>query len=68
MKPLSILTRVVASLQPFAVIRKALGLFFAEERFLTIHPFRDFNGRAIRLLLTELLRRLDLCLQSAVTG
>ena len=35
-------------------------LAFAEGRFLTIHPFRDFNGRTIRLLLTELLRRLDL--------
>jgi len=35
-------------------------LAFAEGRFLTIHPFRDFNGRTIRLLLSELLRRLDL--------
>lgn len=34
-------------------------LAFAEGRFLTIHPFRDFNGRTIRVLLTELLRRLD---------
>jgi CRISPR-associated endonuclease/helicase Cas3 len=33
---------------------------FAEGRFLTIHPFRDFNGRTIRLFLSELLRRLDL--------
>ena len=35
-------------------------LAFAEGRFLTIHPFRDFNGRTIRVFLTELLRRLDL--------
>ncbi len=35
-------------------------LAFAEGRFLTIHPFRDFNGRTIRVLLIELLRRLDL--------
>lgn len=35
-------------------------LAFAEGRFLTIHPFRDFNGRTIRVLLLELLRRLDL--------
>jgi CRISPR-associated endonuclease/helicase Cas3 len=35
-------------------------LAFAEGRFLTIHPFRDFNGRTIRLFLLELLRRLDL--------
>jgi len=35
-------------------------LAFTEGRFLTIHPFRDFNGRTVRLLLTELLRRLDL--------
>ncbi|HAB18529.1 MAG TPA: hypothetical protein DCE44_19070 [Verrucomicrobiales bacterium] len=35
-------------------------LAFAEGRFLTIHPFQDFNGRVIRLFLSELLRRLDL--------
>ena len=35
-------------------------LAFAEGRFLTIHPFQDFNGRTIRLVLLELLRRLDL--------
>lgn len=35
-------------------------LAFAEGRFLTIHPFLDFNGRTIRLMLTEILRRLDL--------
>ena len=35
-------------------------LAFAEGRFLTVHPFRDFNGRTVRLFLTELLRRLDL--------
>ena len=34
-------------------------LAFAEGRFLTIHPFRDFNGRTIRAFLLELLRRLD---------
>ncbi len=35
-------------------------LAFAEGRFLTVHPFRDFNGRTVRLFLLELLRRLDL--------
>jgi len=35
-------------------------LAFAEGPFLTIHPFRDFNGRAVRLFFSELLRRLDL--------
>ena len=35
-------------------------LAFAEGRFLSIHPFQDFNGRTIRLFLLELLRRLDL--------
>jgi CRISPR-associated endonuclease/helicase Cas3 len=35
-------------------------LAFAEGRFLSIHPFRDFNGRTIRVFLAELLRRLDL--------
>lgn len=34
-------------------------LAFAEGRFLSIHPFRDFNGRTIRVFLIELLRRLD---------
>jgi CRISPR-associated endonuclease/helicase Cas3 len=29
-------------------------------RFLTVHPFRDFNGRTIRVFLLELMRRLDL--------
>ncbi len=35
-------------------------LAFAEGRLLSIHPFADFNGRATRLLLAELLRRLGL--------
>lgn len=35
-------------------------LAFAEGRFLSVHPFADFNGRTIRLFLLELLRRLDL--------
>jgi hypothetical protein len=35
-------------------------LAVAEGRFLTVHPFRDSNGRTIRLFLLELLRRLDL--------
>ena len=34
-------------------------LAFAEGRFLSIHPFRDFNGRTSRVFLAELLRRLD---------
>ena len=34
-------------------------LAFAEGRLLWIHPFMDFNGRTTRVLLTELLRRLD---------
>ena len=35
-------------------------LAFAEGRLLCIHPFADFNGRATRLFLSFLLRRLDL--------
>lgn len=35
-------------------------LAFAEGRLLSIHPFADFNGRATRLFLRLLLRRLDL--------
>ena len=43
-------------------------LAFAEGRFLTIHPFFDFNGRVVRLLLLELLRRLDLPRVNLVPG
>lgn len=35
-------------------------LAFAEGRLLWIHPFEDFNGRTTRVLLSELLRRLEL--------
>lgn len=35
-------------------------LAFAEGQFLFIHPFRDFNGRAARMLLFALLVRLNL--------
>lgn len=34
-------------------------LAFIEGRFLSIHPFQDFNGRVIRLFLRIVLRRLD---------
>ncbi len=34
-------------------------LAFAEGRLLFIHPFSDFNGRVTRLLLAEILRRLE---------
>lgn len=33
---------------------------FAEGRILFVHPFPDFNGRATRLLLAEILRRQEL--------
>ena len=33
------------------------ALAFAEGRFLSIHPFLDFNGRVTRLFLQELLHR-----------
>lgn len=35
-------------------------LAFAEGRLLSIHPFQDFNGRATRLFLRLVLRRLEL--------
>jgi CRISPR-associated endonuclease/helicase Cas3 len=35
-------------------------LAFSEGRLLSIHPFTDFNGRATRLFVRELLRRLEL--------
>ena len=35
-------------------------LAFAEGRLLFIHPFSDFNGRATRLWLAEILRREEL--------
>ena len=34
-------------------------LAYAEGEFLHIHPFADFNGRTIRVLLTELSMRLE---------
>ncbi|MCY7411990.1 MAG: Fic family protein, partial [Salinibacterium sp.] len=34
-------------------------LAYPEGEFLHVHPFADFNGRAVRALLSELLRRLD---------
>ena len=34
-------------------------LTYAEGEFLHIHPFADFNGRAVRAFLNELLVRLD---------
>lgn len=34
-------------------------LAYTEGEFLHIHPFADFNGRAVRALLSELLMRLD---------
>lgn len=49
---------VVASGDDIALTLEFLA--FAEGRFLTIHPFRDFNGRTIRVFLVELLCRLDL--------
>lgn len=36
------------------------ALAFAEAKVLNIHPFADFNGRAVRLLALELVRRFDL--------
>lgn len=36
------------------------ALAFAEGRLLSIHPFRDFNGRVTRMLLFSLLYRFDL--------
>jgi fido (protein-threonine AMPylation protein) len=35
-------------------------LAYAEGEFLTIHPFLDFNGRTVRVVLAELLHRLEL--------
>jgi CRISPR-associated endonuclease/helicase Cas3 len=35
-------------------------LAFAEGEFLSIHPFADFNGRTVRAVLAELMRRLNL--------
>ncbi len=36
------------------------ALAFAEAAVLNIHPFTDFNGRAVRVLALELVRRFDL--------
>lgn len=36
------------------------ALAYAEVHTLYVHPFRDFNGRAVRVLIAELTRRFDL--------
>ncbi|TVS86046.1 Fic family protein [Mycobacterium helveticum] len=36
------------------------ALAFTEAKVLHIHPFADFNGRAVRVLALELVRRFDL--------
>ncbi|RJQ55479.1 MAG: hypothetical protein C4526_03520 [Nitrospiraceae bacterium] len=52
----------LSSLGPKPQITNGLleTLSFAEGRFLSIHPFLDFNGRVTRMLLFSLLYRLDL--------
>lgn len=40
--------------------RQIEALAYAEGHMLTIHPFEDFNGRAVRAFITEILRRLDM--------
>ncbi|AFU03853.1 filamentation induced by cAMP protein fic [Nocardia brasiliensis ATCC 700358] len=35
-------------------------LAYIEAEFLHIHPFKDFNGRAVRMMLAEMMQRLDL--------
>ena len=42
------------------VNRGAECLAFAQARLLSIHPFEDFNGRLTRVLLADLLHRLDM--------
>ena len=40
--------------------RQIETLAFAEGQMLHIHPFEDFNGRAVRAFLAEVLNRLDM--------
>jgi fido (protein-threonine AMPylation protein) len=42
------------------VDRQVEVLAYCEGQMLTIHPFEDFNGRAIRAVLTEMMTRMDL--------
>jgi len=56
---LDLAARLAASSSPIDD-RLLEALAFAEGRLLSIHPFADFNGRATRLFLRLLLRRLDL--------
>lgn len=56
---LDLAARLAASSSPIDD-RLLETLAFAEGRLLSIHPFADFNGRATRLFLRLLLRRLDL--------
>lgn len=55
---LDLTARLAASTAHDDLLLEALA--FAEGRLLSIHPFADFNGRATRLFLRLLLRRLDL--------
>ncbi len=45
---------------PPAPARLIEAFAFAEGRLLSIHPFRDFNGRVTRMLLFSLLCRFDM--------
>lgn len=54
------LTARFAALRDPADDRIPEFLAFAEGRILSIHPFADFNGRTTRIMLAELLHRLDL--------
>ncbi|MGY1946155.1 Fic family protein [Nocardia asiatica] len=35
-------------------------LAYIEAEFLHVHPFKDFNGRTVRMMLAEMMQRLDL--------
>ena len=56
---LDLATRVSALTGPFDD-RLLETLAFAEGRLLSIHPFSDFNGRATRVWLREIIKRLRL--------
>lgn len=44
------------------------ALAYLEAHTLHIHPFEDFNGRAVRVMVTEAVRRVDFPLSSSASN
>jgi Fic family protein len=55
-----LVARITGAAQKFDPLTYAETLAFADWRFQWIHPFRDFNGRVGRIILTAVLHLLNL--------